>query len=354
VISIRPLLGIGAAMGIAALAMGSAYAQAPINLRAIGYTSNLYLWSEVEKPFYETQITPATNGRLRVEAVPHDLAGMRGTELLGLLQNGTLAIASANVSYMAGDDPRFEGIDLAGFALTVGDARKATEAYRAVLARLMEQKFNTRLLGLGPLPSQVFWCRTPISGVADLRGKKVRVFNATLSDFVNGAGGTTVTMPFVEVVPALQRGIADCAVTGTTSGNFARWPEVTTHLYPMIVGWSMVFWAANNDLWRRLPADVRTATEAAYRTLEDRSWAVQEQMDGLGIRCSTGQSPCEHPQAMRATMTLVPVSSSDMDTHARILRDNVLPRWAARCGRACVEEWNGTVGRALNLAAPMP
>lgn len=345
---------IAAALGFAAASMGSAVAQAPINLRAIAYTSNLYLWSEVEKPFYETQLVPATGGRVRIEATPHDLAGMRGTELLGLLQNGTLAIASANVSYMAGDDPRFEGIDLAGFALTVADARKATDAYRPVLARLMEQKFNTRLLGLGPLPSQVFWCRSAITGVADLRGRKVRVFNATLSDFVNGAGGTTVTMPFVEVIPALQRGLADCAVTGTTSGNFARWPEVTTHLYPMIVGWSMVFWAANNDLWRRLPPDVRTSLEGAYRQLEDRSWAVQEQMDGLGIRCSTGQAPCEHPQAMRASMTLVPVSAADMAVHARILRENVLPRWAARCGRPCVEEWNGTVGRALNLAAPMP
>ena len=349
----RGWLGLGVALGIAAFAVGSASAQ-PINLRAIGYTSNLYLWSEVEKQFYEQQLTPATGGRVRIEATPHDLAGLRGPEVLGLIQNGTLAIASQNVSYMAGDDPRFEGIDLAGFALTVQDARKATDAYRPVLARLMEQKFNTKLLGLGPLPSQVFWCRAAITGVADLRGKKVRVFNATLSDFVAGAGGTTVTMPFVEVIPALQRGIADCAVTGTTSGNFARWPEVTTHLYPMIVGWSMVFWAANNDLWKRLPADVRTQLEAAYRTLEDRSWAVQEQMDQLGIRCSTGQSPCDHPQAMRANMTLVPVSQADMAVHGRILRENVLPGWARRCGKACVEEWNATVGAALNLSAPVP
>lgn len=345
---------IALAGGIAAFALGNSASAQQINLRAIGYTSNLYVWSDVEKPFYERDLTPATGGRVRIEATPHDLAGLRGPEVLGLLQNGTLGIASQNISYMAGDDPRFEAIDLAGLALTVQDARKATDAYRAVLTRVMEQKFNTKLLGIGPLPSQVFWCRAAITGVADLRGKKVRVFNATLSDFVAGAGGTTVTMPFVEVIPALQRGLADCAVTGTTSGNFARWPEVTTHLYPMIVGWSLTFWAANNDLWRRLPADVRPQLEAAYKTLEDRSWEMQERMDQLGIRCSTGQQPCEHPQAQRANMTLVPVSQADMATHARILRDNVLPGWARRCGKACVEEWNATVGAALNLSAPVP
>jgi hypothetical protein len=30
-------------------------------------------------------------------------------------------------------------------------------------------------------------------------------------------------MPFAEVVPALQRGVVDCAVTGTLSGNTAGW-----------------------------------------------------------------------------------------------------------------------------------
>ncbi|MGQ0535176.1 MAG: ATP phosphoribosyltransferase, partial [Methanobacteriota archaeon] len=39
-------------------------------------------------------------------------------------------------------------------------------------------------------------------------------FNKTLTDFVEGIGGTTVTIPFADVVPAMQRGVADCGVTG--------------------------------------------------------------------------------------------------------------------------------------------
>jgi TRAP-type C4-dicarboxylate transport system substrate-binding protein len=267
----RAAVAAACALGIG-MGNGSANAQAqPLpqaSLRAIAYTSNLYLWFDVEKKFYEQELPAASGGRVRIEAVPHDLAGIRGPEVLGLLQNGTLQLASQNLSYMAGDDPRFEGIDLAGLAITNEAVRKATEAYRPVLERVSLEKFNTRLLGIAPLPRQVFWCRMPITGLADLKGRRVRVFNATLSDFMAGVGGTTITMSFVEVIPALQRGLADCAVTGTTSGYSAKWPEVTTHLYPLTVGWSMVFWAVNNTTWRGLPPPVQAFLVEQYRKLE--------------------------------------------------------------------------------------
>jgi len=342
--------GLVAGSLLAAVA-ASAPALAEETLNAIGYTSNLYVWTELEKPFYEETLPAAGEGVVSVEAVPHDLAGLKGPEVLGLLQNGTLQIASQNLSYMAGDDPRFEGIDLAGLSLTVEEAKKAADAYQPVLERIMKEKFNTHLLGIGPLPAQVFWCREPIGGLADLEGKKIRVFNATLSDFVAGLDGTTVTMPFVEVIPALQRGVADCAVTGTMSGNSARWPEVTSHLYPMNVGWSMIFWAINDDLWESLPQEARDILSEEYAALAQASWEMQPGYDREGIDCSTG-GECTIGNA--ADMTLVPVTDADMERHSRILNDFVLPAWAERCGAACIEEWNATVGAALGVEAPVP
>jgi len=331
---------------------GASAEQLPeVSLRAIGNTSTLYTWTDVEKPFYETSLTAASGGRIHIEAVPHDLAGLRGTEILSLLQNGTLQIGIANISYMAGDDPRFEAIDLAGLAVTVDEAKRATDAYRATLTRVMLEKFNTRLLAMAPLPSQVFWCRTPMTGLADLRGRKVRVFNATLSDFMAGVGGTTITMPFVEVVPALQRGLADCAVTGTTSGFSAHWPEVTSQLYPMTVGWSMVFWGMNNDTYLAQTPAVRDFLMAQYAGMERIGWERQEFYDREGVSCATG-GPCTIGTA--AHMTLVPVSAADLAERTRIVQTSVLPNWARRCGRPCVEEFNATIGAALGTTAPLP
>ena len=62
-------------------------------------------------------------------------------------------------------------------------------------------------------------------------------------------------------LPALQRNVVDCALTGTLSGNTAGWPEVSTHLYPLPVGWSLYYTAANLDTWQEFEPEVRAFFE---------------------------------------------------------------------------------------------
>lgn len=316
----------------------------------IGNTSNSYVWFDAEKAFVERTVPGASNGRIRIEGRAMDQANLRGPEILGLLQNGTLQFASYNLSYMAGDDPRFEGPDLAGLTLTVADARKAIDAYRPVVERVMREKFNVKLLALASSPAQVFWCRTAIRGVQDFSGKKIRVFNRSLADFVTAAGATPVTIPFVEVIPAMQRGVADCAITGTLNGNTAGFPEVTTHLYPMTVGWAVLFWAANQDAWNKLDPRVQTFLTAQFKNLEDGIWALGAEVDADGISCSIGGA-CKRGKPGK--MTLVEVNDEARAVHARIIREAVVPNWARRCGADCTREWNATVGKALGIAAPV-
>ncbi|WP_241649119.1 TRAP transporter substrate-binding protein [Paenirhodobacter populi] len=347
-IAARRLSGLvlGSAM---ALAVASS-AQAETKLKAIGYTSNLYMWG-MEKAFFAGEFKDAGAGVISIDAVPHDVASLKGPEVLSMLQDGTLQLASQNISYMAGEDPRFEALDLAGVTLTNADAKKATDAYKPVLAKVMEEKFNTHLLGLAPLPSQVFWCRDKISALSDLKGKKIRIFNSTLADFVEGVGGTSVTIPFVEVIPALQRGVADCAVTGTSSGNTARWFEVTQAVYPMNVGWSMIYWAANKQVWDGLSPEAQKIMTEEYGKLEAAAWAAQIEQDTDALSCLSGG---ECKMGIPAKIDVVEISEADKEKGREIVRDYVLPGWAKRCGADCVTEWNATVGAALGIEAPLP
>ena len=319
-------------------------------LKFVGFTSNNVLYKDLEVPFFSKVLPEMSGGKVTVELKPHDQLGLKGTELLRLLSNGSLEYAAGNISYMAPDSPKFEGLDLAGLTLTVDKAREVAEAYEPVLNKLAAEKFNTKILAFGANPPQVFWCRKAISGIEDLEGKKVRVFNQTLSDFVLGAGGTTVTIPFVDVVPALQRGVADCAVTGTLSGNTAKWPEVTTHIYPMTVGWSITFWAVNLDVWNGYKPGVREFLTQAFDKFEDEAWKIAEMSTAQGLNCNLGKDPCT--LGIKANMTLVPLGAGDMDIHAKIMKDFVIKNWADRCGKACAKEWNMTIGPVVGMKAP--
>lgn len=74
------------------------------------------------------------------------------------------------------------------------------------------------MLGFSSYPAQVLFCNGAMNGLADLKGKKVRTSSRTQAEFVEAFGGSSVTLPFGEVVPALQKGVVDCAITGSMSG----------------------------------------------------------------------------------------------------------------------------------------
>jgi TRAP-type transport system periplasmic protein len=339
-----------AATVLAVMAQGAVADELPQTvIQFVGNSSNSYIWFEAERDFIEKTVPEASGGRVTIEGIAIDQAGLSGPEILGLLEDGVLQFASYNLSYMAGDDPRFEGPDLAGLTLNYEDGRKAVEAYRPVIAENMAERFNVKLLALAQSPAQVFWCRVPIEGIEDLEGKRIRVYNPTLADFVNGIGGTTVTIPFAEAIPAMQRGVADCAITGTLNGNTAGFPEVTSHLYPLYTGWAVLFWAVNMDAWNALDPAVQDFLEQQFADLEDRIWALGEEVDEDGISCSTG-GPCN--RGIPANMTLVPVKESDLERHAQVVREHVVPNWARRCGAECAAEWNETVGAALGITGP--
>ena len=48
-----------------------------------------------------------------------------------------------------------------------------------------------------------------------MKGKKIRTYSTSLADFIEGLGASSVTIPFSEAVPALEKGVATCGTTGT-------------------------------------------------------------------------------------------------------------------------------------------
>src|SRR5215467_8497823 len=216
----------------AALSTAAAAQDLPkTNVKVIGLNSPTPVSIHDETPFWRKTIPEASHGAITADITPLDQMGIDDKTMLRLLKLGVMDFAGMDISKMAGDDPRFEGCDLAGITLDSDKARAGCNAYREVIDRQM-QNWNSKLLAFGGNPPQVFWCRGMIGGLADLKGKKVRVFNSTMRDFLGGVGATAVSMAFAEVVPALSAGVVDCGVTGSLSGNTAGWAEVTKSIYP--------------------------------------------------------------------------------------------------------------------------
>ena len=279
--------------------------------------------------------------------------GIDDKTMLRLLKLGVMDFAGMDISKMAGDDPRFEACDLAGLTLDPDKARAACNAYREVIDRQMQKNWGAKLLAFGGNTPQVFWCREVVTGLDGFKGKKVRVFNNTMRDFLAGVGATAVSMAFAEVVPALNNGVVDCGVTGSLSGNTAGWNEVTKSIYPMSLGWSINVLAVNLNTWNRLDPKLQAFLLDQIKAYEDKMWA--DGQDDHRARPTTA-TPASSPArwASSPTSIIVPVKPAEAETHKKLVEGAVLAGWAKRCGAECAKEWNETVGKSLGLKAPTP
>ena len=179
----------------------------------------------LEAPLWNEWIPAASKGQITADAAPYDQVGIPDDAVLRLLKLGAFDFASFDIAKVAGDDPKFEGCDLSGLTLTFEDARKGCEAWRATVDKLMQQKWNAKLLAIGTAPPQALWCATEVKNFDDLKGKKLRVYTKTMVDFTQGIGAAPVNIAFREVVTALQNKVVDCAVTGTAVGNSPAGPR---------------------------------------------------------------------------------------------------------------------------------
>ena len=343
---------VAVAIGSAVSMGASAQALPKHQFKVIGLNGPTVASIVDEVPFWRETLTKASNGSITADITPLDQMSIDDKTMLRLLRLGVMDFAGMDISKMAGDDPRFEGCDLAGITLDADKARAGCEAYRGVIDRQMQKNWNAKLLAIGGNPPQVFWCRSVLGGLNDLKGKKVRVFNNTMRDFLSGIGATAVSMAFGEVVPALSAGVVDCAVTGSLSGNTAGWPEVTKSLYPMSLGWSINVMAVNLTTWNRLDKRVQDFMLGEVKAYENKMWATLKKADAEADSCNTGKQPCT--MGKLANITIVPVKPAEAETHKKLVEGAVLAGFAKRCGAECVAEWNNTVGKALGLRAPAP
>lgn len=337
---------------LAVTAQASAQDLDNTSISYVGAWSSLSLYKNFERPFWQEHIPEASDGQISTEVTTFDQMGLGGGEVYRLMARNVIEVTSTVADYAVADAPELEGLDMPMMAPDVETARKIADAYRPVLADAFAARFNNaKLLAIAPYPSQVVFCNTEIKGLADLKGKKIRASGRTTAEFVQALGAEGITLNFSEVPGALQRGVIDCAVTGSLSGYSSGWHEVSTHLYPLPVGgWDYVLTAMNGKKWASLSAETQKWLQNEIQTnYENPVWesAVEETREG--IACLTGKGECVRGEP--GDMVLVEATEEDFNEVSRHLQATLLPNWADRVDQKWVDRWNETIGKVTGLEA---
>ena len=327
---------IGAALA-AAVASGAFAQDLPKSqFKVIGLNSPTPVSIHDELPFWRKTIPEASKGAITVDITPLDQMGIDDKTMLRLLKLRRHGFRRHGHLQDGGRRPAFEACDLAGLTLDPDKARAACNAYRSVIDRQMQKNWNAKLLAFGGNTPQVFWCKDVIGGLAAFKGKKVRVFNNTMRDFLAGVGATSVGIAFAEVVPAPVGGVVDCGS-----------PAACRRHHGLDRGHEVALRDVGRLEHRRAGGRsrrVEAARPKAQAFLIEQSEAYEDEMWAT-LKTTTGEADnCNTDSGRRATGELANTSScrsspAEAEAHKKLVEGAVLAGWAKRCGAECAEEW---------------
>jgi TRAP-type transport system periplasmic protein len=337
------------ALAATALALGLTAAQAQnVKLRAAGNLVATGLIQQTkEQPFFEN-FAKNTGTPIDVDYKPMDVLGVKDADGLRVLKSGLFDIVTLRLAQVSRDEPFFLGPDIVGLSPDYETGRKVVDAYRDVFDKRLQERYNGKLLGIYPFGPQVLFCKVAITGLADLKGKKVRVYDQSLAKFIEKLGGIPVTISFGETQQALERGVTDCAITGPSSANSAGWPEVTTHFMPIGFQIALNAYAMNLDKWNKLPADQKAKITEAFKKYENEVWAYSKELFDDAVRCNVGKDPCKTVKKYK--MTEVAVRPADTKLILDALNTVSLPTWSELCDKSydkCSATWKQVVGPVI-------
>lgn len=328
---------------------GTAFAQSPkYNLQVVGNLGITTQYKDLEAPFWNKDIPAATQGTVAASIKPWNEMGLKGAEVFKLLSQGVFDVGTTQLGFVAGDNAINDATDLAGVSPDIQTFRDVTLAFRPYLEEYYEKQLRVKPMGMFSFQAQVLFCRDEIKSLSDLKGRKVRTSGASQADFIGYFGGSGINMAFGEVQQALQNGVIDCAITGTLGGYKAKWYDGARYLYALPINWGAGMAAFNMNSWNKLDEATQKTIQAEYARLEQAVFEQNVRENDIGLACNTG-GQC--PEGTPANMVLVQPSAADIELRRKALVEQVLPRWAARCGDECVKNWNDSVGKIVNLSA---
>lgn len=303
-------------------AAATAQAQpAPIKLKfSIFSPDKEVTYLTVFKPFAEA-VKKESNGAVEIELFPNGALGRSPLQQAQMVLDGVADMAWIIASYTPGRFQDNEVFELPGM---FRDLKEATIVFTRLVnggkIKGYEEYFPIATFGTAPYSLHA---RTPINGIADIKGRKIRSSGALEGETVKALGAVPIGMPVTEVPEAISRGTID----GTTSHpaplvDFGI-SKVTNHHYFTRLGVVPLTVLMNRKKFDSLP---KAAQDAIRKYSGD--WTAARFNEGVG---AYNDQVIKDLQADPKRKVVIP-SQADLDAMQPAFK-SVIDAWVAKSPR---------------------
>jgi TRAP-type transport system periplasmic protein len=180
---------------------------------------------------FAAMVEKDSGGRIKVEVYSASKLGSMPREIEGM-QFGSIECAIMPPEFYVGIDERFEVLATPGLLDSLAHGQRLL-AQPEVMKLMLSLGADKGLHGIGAymaLPSSLI-SRTPIRRLADFKGKKIRVFASKFqTEAFQRLGATPVAMSLGDVLPGVQQGTIDGAISGITVFNAMHFQDAAKYV----------------------------------------------------------------------------------------------------------------------------
>jgi TRAP-type transport system periplasmic protein len=211
---------------------------------------------------YGAALERDSGGRIKVEVYPASQLGSIPRQIEGT-QFGAIQCEVIPPEFMVGVDERFQVMAAPGLVDSQRHAQRIA-ADPAVLKLMLGLGADKGLHGVGLFmaESAIVVSKAPIRRLSDFKGKKMRIFASQFQSVaLDRIGATPVAMTLGDVLPAIQQGTIDGAVTGLGPATHMHYVDAAK--YVTLTNQSAIFLiVVVNRIWyESLPKDLQEIVE---------------------------------------------------------------------------------------------
>ncbi len=261
---------------------------------ASGYADSNFMTQNIRK--FIDDVQAGTDGELTISLHSNGTL-MKLDAIRRAVQTDQVQIGEIRLGSYSNEDPMY---NLAGLPFVAGNydsAWKLMEAQKPYFDALFD-KIGLKVLAYQPWPGQGFYTKTPVSGIADFKGQKLRIYSKATQDMGNSLGFEATILPFAEIPQAFATGLIDALFTSPQTGiDIQAWDNTdyftaagAIHTKNAIV--------VNKDAFEALPEDVQAALVAAGETATKRGWEMSKDTYAkqLGTLKENGMTVTDAPE----------------------------------------------------------
>src|SRR6516164_4612959 len=224
---------------------------------------------------FGNDVAAATGGKLQITAYT-GASLFKAPEIKRAVQTGQAQAGELLISLHENDDPLF-GIDVVPFlATSFEDARKLWKVSRPAIEKKLADQGLIVLYAV-PWPPQGIFVKKDLNSIDDLKGAKVRAYNAGTARIGELVGAQSVTIQAAELPQALATGVVNSFMSSGGTGYDSKAWESLKYFYDVQAWIPKDYTFVNKAAFEALDKPTQEAILKAAATAETRGWKAWEE-----------------------------------------------------------------------------